>query len=68
VTSPEDQVLRKLDWYRSTGNESEQQWRDVVGILRIHREAMDRVYLNETARELNLEELLEDATHAANLG
>jgi hypothetical protein len=25
VTSPEDQVLRKLDWYRSTGNESEQQ-------------------------------------------
>src|SRR6202162_1756641 len=67
VTSPEDQVLRKLDWYRSTGNESEQQWRDVVGILRIHGDAMDRVYLEETARELNLEELLEDATHAANL-
>jgi hypothetical protein len=68
VTSPEDQVLRKLDWYRSTGNESEQQWRDVVGILRIHGDAMDRVYLEETARELNLGELLEDATHAANLG
>jgi hypothetical protein len=68
VTSPEDQVLRKLDWYRSTGNESDQQWRDVVGILRIHGEAMDRAYLDETARELNLGELLEDATRAANLG
>lgn len=68
VTSPEDQVLRKLDWYRSTGNESDQQWRDVVGILRVHGEAMNRVYLEETARELNLGELLENATHAANLG
>ena len=68
VTSPEDQVLRKLDWYRRTGDESEQQWRDVVGILRVHGDAMDRVYLEETARELNLGELLEDATQAANPG
>lgn len=33
ITSPEDQVLRKLDWYRRTGHESERQWRDVVGEL-----------------------------------
>jgi hypothetical protein len=50
VTSPEDQVLRKLDWYRNTGNESERQWRDVVGILRIHSDAMQLDYLRETAR------------------
>jgi len=68
VTAPEDQVLRKLDWYRSTGNESAQQWRDVVGILRIHGDAMDRVYLDETARELNLGGLLEEAKRAANPG
>ena len=67
VTAPEDQVLRKLDWYRSTGNESERQWRDVVGILRIHGEAMNRVYLDETARALNLGALLEEATRAATL-
>ena len=65
VTSPEDQVLRKLDRYRSTGNESARQWRDVVGILRIHGEAMNRVYLDETARALNLAALLEEATRAA---
>jgi hypothetical protein len=65
VTSAEDQVLRKLDWYRNTGNESERQWRDVVGILRIHSDAMQLDYLRETARELNLEALLDDATDAA---
>jgi hypothetical protein len=67
VTSSEDQVLRKLDWYRSTGNESERQWRDVVGILRIHGNVMDRSYLDETARQLDLEALLGDATNAAGL-
>jgi hypothetical protein len=65
VTSAEDQVLRKLDWYRNTGNESERQWRDVVGILRIHGDAMQLDYLRETARELNLEALLDDANYAA---
>jgi hypothetical protein len=65
VTSPEDQVLRKLDWYRSTGHESERQWRDVVGILRVHGDVMDRGYMAETARALNLGALFDDATNAA---
>jgi hypothetical protein len=67
VTSPEDQVLRKLDWYRSSGHQSERQWRDVVGILRVHGDAMDIGYLDETARELDLQSLLDEATQAANL-
>ncbi len=66
VTSPEYQVLRKLDWYRSTGQESERRWRDVVGILRVHGEVMDRRYLVETARALDLGALLDGATNAAN--
>ncbi len=67
VTSPEDQVLRKLDWYRSAGHESERQWRDVVGILRIHGDVLDREYLNETARRLRLEALLGVATNEAHV-
>ena len=67
VTSPEDQVLRKLDWYRSAGQQSERQWRDVVGILRVHGDAIDIVYLDETAQELDLQSLLDEATHAADL-
>ena len=66
VTAPEDQVLRKLDWYRSTAHESERQWRDVVGILRVHGEVMDRTYMVDTARALELETLLDEATKAAN--
>jgi len=66
VTSPEDQVLRKLDWYRSTGHESERQWRDVVGILRVHGDVMDQGYMVETARALKLETVLDDAMRAAN--
>lgn len=65
VTAPEDQVLRKLDWYRISGYESDRQWRDVVGILRIHGDAMHLDYLRETARALDLEALLDDATNAA---
>lgn len=67
VTAPEDQVLRKLDWYARSGHASERQWRDVVGILRVHGDLMDRGYLEETARLLDLGTLLDEATHAANL-
>ena len=66
VTSSEDQVLRKLDWYRRSGHESERQWRDVVGILRVQGDAMDDGYLDATARELDLQSLLDDARRAAN--
>jgi len=66
VTSREDHVLRKLDWYRSTGHESERQWRDVVGILRVHGDVMDQGYMVETARALKLDTLLDDAMRAPN--
>jgi hypothetical protein len=66
ITSPEDHVLRKLDWFRRKGRESDRQWRDVVGILRVHGDMLDRRYLDETARELELGELLRAATLAAN--
>jgi hypothetical protein len=68
VTSPEDQVLRKLDWYVRAGRESDRQWRDVVGILRIQGDLMDRRYLDESARQLDLGALLAEATAAATSG
>jgi hypothetical protein len=67
ITSPEDQILRKLDWYRISGHESDRQWRDVVGILRGHGDATDFAYLDETARALDLESLLREAMRAANI-
>lgn len=63
VTSPEVQVLRKLDWYRAGGSTSDRQWRDVVGILRVA--TIDTEYLLDAARQLSLEGMLADALDQA---
>lgn len=65
VTSAEDQVLRKLDWFRQGGSMSDRQWRDVVGILRIHRMSMDLDYLRASARELGLTDHVDEALQQA---
>jgi hypothetical protein len=61
VTSPEDQVLRKLDWYRQSGQTSERQWRDVIGLLSVRGERMDVEYLRDVASDAGLSDLLERA-------
>ena len=67
VGSPEDQVLRKLDWYRAGGCVSDRQWRDVVGILAVQAERLDRGDLAATSAELELSDLLERALREAGL-
>jgi hypothetical protein len=61
VTSPEDQVLRKLDWYRSGAEASDRQWRDVLGILRVAGDRLDLEDLRTTAAAVGLDALLEQA-------
>ncbi len=61
VTSPEDQVLRKLEWFRSGGSTSDRQWRDVIGILRNQAGQLDLDYLTTIADELGLTDLLDEA-------
>ncbi len=60
VASPEDTVLAKLEWFRLGGENSERQWWDVVGILRVTEEA-DRTYLRRWAAALGVADLLERA-------
>jgi hypothetical protein len=61
VTSPEDQVLRKLQWYQDGGSLSDRQWRDVVAILQVRHGVLDTDYLHVTARAVGLEGLLAQA-------
>jgi hypothetical protein len=59
--SAEDTVLAKLEWYRKGGEISDRQWRDLLGVLKVGNERIDRVYLRNWAIELGLTPLLERA-------
>ncbi|AFY34970.1 hypothetical protein [Calothrix sp. PCC 7507] len=59
VASAEDIILQKLWWGK--GSQSEKQWRDVLGILKLQAQNLDYVYLTEWAEHLNLVDLLSQA-------
>lgn len=56
--SPEDVILAKLDWYKLGGEVSERQWRDVQGVLDVQGEQIDRDYLQQWAKRLDVADLL----------
>ena len=58
LSSPEDIILNKLQWYQSGGGVSEQQWKDVLGILKVQGNKLDLEYLKYWASRLNLSDLL----------
>lgn len=61
VSSPEDMVLIKLEWYRDGRQLSDRQWRDVLAILATRKSQLCLDYLQHWARELQVEDLLERA-------
>jgi hypothetical protein len=58
VASAEDTVLAKLVWYRLGNEVSDRQWSDILGVLRLQRENMDRTYLDRWAEPLGVRDLL----------
>jgi hypothetical protein len=54
VATVEDTIVAKLEWAKLGA--SERQERDVTGLLEVHREGLDRVYIERWIRELGLEE------------
>lgn len=59
--SVEDLVLRKLLWFRLGGGVSERQWRDVISLLKVAGQDLDREYLHAVAAEEKIAELLSRA-------
>lgn len=54
-TTPEDIILKKLDWHRLGGGD--RHLRDIAGILKVRRNRLDFDYLNRHARQMGLEEI-----------
>jgi len=58
LSSPEDIILNKLQWYQKGGRVSEQQWKDVLGVLKVQGNKLDLEYLKYWAPRLNVSDLL----------
>jgi hypothetical protein len=65
VATAEDTILAKLESYRMGGDVSEQQWRDVLGVMKVQADRLDLAYLRQWAAQLNISDLLERAIKEA---
>ena len=65
VHTAEDILLQKLRWYRMGGETSDRQWRDIMGIIRVQGNRLDREYIERQAERLGVKDLWTTATMGA---
>lgn len=58
ITTAEDVVLAKLEWYRLGGEVSNRQWSDVLGVLKVQEDRLDQGYMRRMAGSLGVADLL----------
>lgn len=58
IATAEDVLVAKLRWLRMTAGASDRQWSDVLGILRVAGDRLDRGYCTRMAALAGVEDLL----------
>ena len=61
IASPEDVVLMRLKWYRDGEAPADDQWNDILGVLKVQAPTLNLNYLRHVAQTLNVSGLLEQA-------
>ena len=64
-SSPEDTILHKLRWFRMGNEVSDRQWNDIVGVLKIQGDTLDKDYLDRWATSLGVADLMARARSQA---
>ena len=67
ISSAEDIVLQKLTWRQINRNESQKQWRDILGVLKTQGERLNFDYLWQWAETLDVLDDLDKAFTEAGL-
>lgn len=67
LSSPEDTILNKLEWFRLGNEIALRQWRDVLGVLKVQGKSLDFDYLRKWAKEIGVLELLDRAVTEADI-
>jgi hypothetical protein len=68
MASAEDTIVTKLEWFEKGGRGSDRQWRDVLGVMKVGRDRLDRALLDRNGRQFGVESLLAQALREAGLG
>lgn len=68
MTTAEDIILAKLEWYRLGNEISDRQWRDILGVLKVQAGRLDMNYLKMWALELKVADLLQRALKESDPG
>ena len=61
LSSAEDIILSKLQWYEMSQRVSERQWLDILGVIKVQGDSLDREYLINWAETLGVSDLLRRA-------
>ena len=61
MIAPEDSVLMQLRWYRHCGANADDQWNNVLGVLKVQAPTIDLTYLGQQAEAWQAHDLLRQA-------